>query len=208
LTNLPVTAMPSHLHFDHVGGLRFFGQVALPDVAGLRARTSDGHLQLGRFEFLGLIEGMKPPALSVTQWLKPGSEIDLGNRTLKVLAAPGHTDNSTVLLDEQTGNLFTGDTIYPGHVWDYLPGTDLRALRKTVISMRAQTRAGAHLFGGHGCNDQGPGLRIPQLDAGAWQSLQGAVDRALKPSFTFVVPRTIASDPPITLDAKAEWMAK
>lgn len=208
LTSLPVTAMPSHFHFDHVGGLKYFADVALPDVAGLRQREISGHLQLGLFEYLGMIEGMAPPALSVTRWIKPGSETDLGSRKIRILAAAGHTDNSTVLLDERTGNLFTGDTIYPGHVWDFLPGTDLRALHRTVRRLQVEAGQNANLFGGHGCNDPGPGLGLPKLDASALQSLQKTIERALEPRLALFVPRTITSGGSISLDSKASWMAK
>ena len=208
LTSLPVTAISSHLHFDHVGGLQYFSDVALPDVADLRARTVDGHPQLRRFEYLGLIEGRTPPILNVSRWIQPGSEIDLGDRRVRILAAPGHTDNSIVLEDEATGNLFTGDTIYPGNVWAFLPGTDLHAFQKTVESLRQNTRPGAKLYGGHGCDASGPALEVPSMDPSAWESLANALTRSFEPSLTITLPRTIHAKAPITLKAKAPWMVK
>ena len=208
LTKLPVIAMPSHLHFDHVGGLKYFSDVALPDVGDLRRRTIDGRLSLRRFEYLGLIEGLAPPTLHVSRWLKPGSEIDLGNRRLEIVSAPGHTDDSTVLLDERSGDLFTGDTIYPGNVWAFLPGTDLRAFRRTITNLARRTRKSANLYGGHGCLGSDKMLTVPRLPPAAWVSLQSALDQALKRRLIIRLPYTVSSGQRIALDSKASWMAK
>src|SRR5580698_1483188 len=43
LTNLPVIAIPSHLHFDHVGDLEEFADVRLIDKPDLRAQVHDGY---------------------------------------------------------------------------------------------------------------------------------------------------------------------
>ncbi len=42
LTTLPVTALPSHLHFDHTGGLAAFDNIAMADLPVLRACERDG----------------------------------------------------------------------------------------------------------------------------------------------------------------------
>ena len=47
LTSLPTVALPSHLHFDHIGNLPRFEEVALPDLPALRAQTRDGRFSLG-----------------------------------------------------------------------------------------------------------------------------------------------------------------
>ena len=39
-----------------------------------------------------------------------GDRVDLGDRSLVIYDAPGHTPGSIVIFDEKTGNLFTGDS--------------------------------------------------------------------------------------------------
>ncbi len=51
---------------------------------------------------------------------EPGADevaFDLGDRSLTVLATPGHHPTAIVLLDPRTGILLTGDTVYPGRLY-------------------------------------------------------------------------------------------
>ena len=99
LTSLPVTVIPSHLHFDHVGALGRFERTALLDLAPLRARVRSGRLSLDRYEFLGFADSLSEPSFAVNEWWAPGSTIELGGRTLRVLSTPGHTHSSAALYD-------------------------------------------------------------------------------------------------------------
>ena len=58
----------THLHFDHVGSIRRFDGVALPDVPVLRTRAVDGALTLTRYEFLGAMDHLAPPTFQVNEW--------------------------------------------------------------------------------------------------------------------------------------------
>ena len=46
------------------------------------------------------MDGIKPPAVRITDWWKPGEKIDLGGRTVEVLHTPGHTPYDMMLYDE------------------------------------------------------------------------------------------------------------
>ena len=46
------------------------------------------------------------------EWLEPGA-IDLGNRSVRVLATPGHTRGHIVFVEEESGLLFAGDHVLP-----------------------------------------------------------------------------------------------
>ena len=113
LTHLPVTVMPSHLHFDHTGGIAPFTSVAMIDLPDTRADVTNGSFTPSRYEYLGMLDGLVPPTFSVTEWFKPGTTIDLGGRVLRILHVPGHTHSSVALYDAATHQLFAGDFIYP-----------------------------------------------------------------------------------------------
>jgi glyoxylase-like metal-dependent hydrolase (beta-lactamase superfamily II) len=135
LTALPVTALPSHLHFDHVGNHRRFERIALVDLPYLREQVEGGLFTPTRAQHLGFVEGFAPPALRVTDWLAPGSELLLGGRALTLLHVPGHTHDSVALFDAERRQLFTGDYVYEGELYAFLPGASLRDYLATAESL-------------------------------------------------------------------------
>ncbi len=46
--------------------------------------------------------------------LNEGDIVELGSVKLKVIATPGHTPGGVCYLDERTGTMFTGDTLFKG----------------------------------------------------------------------------------------------
>jgi glyoxylase-like metal-dependent hydrolase (beta-lactamase superfamily II) len=158
LTPLPVTALPSHLHFDHVGNHRRFERVALPDLAYLREQVQGGVFTPTAAQHLGFLEGVEPPALRVTDWLAPGSEIDLGGRSLTLLHTPGHTHDSIALHDAARELLFTGDYVYEGELYAFLPGASLRDYLATAEALLPRLAEGTRLLTGHRATPPGAPL--------------------------------------------------
>ena len=113
LTDLPVTFMPSHFHYDHTGQGNW-AKIAIVDLPHLRERAEGNFLQPTWGEHLGDGEGIDLPTWNVTEWVKPNSRIDLGNRELLLIYTPGHTNNSVSLLDVQRQVMFSGDFISDG----------------------------------------------------------------------------------------------
>lgn len=125
LTDRPITFIPSHFHFDHLGDGISFSSIAVVDLPYLRARAEDGELALTNGEHLGFAEGFALPTLSVTEWIAPGEEVSLGDRSLLVLHTPGHTRDSITLVESATGMIFSGDFVYPGPLFAFLPGSGM-----------------------------------------------------------------------------------
>ena len=171
ITQLPVTFIPSHLHYDHIGNDIVFPRTALIDLPHLRKRSIKGTLQVAWYEHLGEAEGYAAPALTVTQWLAPGSTIELGNRQLKVLYTPGHTDDSISLLDSASGYLFSGDFIYPGPLYGFLPDSNMGDYLQGAATLQAIDDRALRIFGAHGAGPPG----VPELAAGDVSSLQAAL---------------------------------
>jgi hydroxyacylglutathione hydrolase len=151
LTRLPVTVMPSHLHYDHTGGIAPFTSIAMIDLPDTRADVTNGRLTPSRYEYLGMIDGLTPPSFSVTEWVEPGSSIDLGGRVLQVRHVPGHTRSSVALYDAATHRLFAGDFIYPTTLYAFLPGASLAEYRATARELLASLPADTKIWTAHCC---------------------------------------------------------
>ena len=151
LTHLPVTVMPSHLHFDHTGAIAPFTSVAMIDLPDTRADVTSGRLTPSRYEYLGMIDGRVTPTFRVTEWFKPGTTIDLGGRVLRILHVPGHTHSSVAVYDAGTHQLFAGDLIYPTTLYAFLPGASLSEYRATTRELLATLPADTKIWSAHCC---------------------------------------------------------
>ena len=174
LTHLPVTVLPSHLHYDHLGGIAYFDHIALIDLEETRASTDHGRFTPGRYDFLGMFDGLRAQSFMVSEWIKPGASIDLGGRSLTVLSTPGHTSQSVSLLDGPARRLFTGDFIYPTMLYAFLPGASLSAYRKTADRLLMTLPGDTTLWAAHCCR-QDEVFSAPWLSMGDLKDL----DRAL-----------------------------
>ncbi len=125
LTQKPIVFLPSHFHYDHVGNEITFDEIAVVDLPYIRQRVRDGQLTLLPMEHLGATEGFDAPTWQVDHWWAPGDMIDLGGRSLQLFYTPGHTADSVSLWDEDNGIVFSGDYIYPGPLYGFLPGSSM-----------------------------------------------------------------------------------
>lgn len=149
LTPLEVTAVPSHLHYDHIGNHMRYERLAVIDLPYLRERTRGGVLRPTYWEHLGSVEGFARPDLRVTEWWTPDSWVDLGGRRLRVLHTPGHTYDSLSLWDEERALLFTGDYIHQGAVFAFLPGSSLGDYLRTAERLGEQIPENTTLLTAH-----------------------------------------------------------
>jgi hydroxyacylglutathione hydrolase len=174
LTNLPVTVIPSHLHFDHVGALGRLDKTALVDEPSLRARARDSHLTLRRYEFLGFGDRLPIPTFRVDEWWPPDSTIDLGGRRLRVVATPGHTPTSVSLYDASRRQLYAGDFIYPGELYAFLPGASRSDYLATTTRLLATIDPTTQIFAAHMEGSPAP-LRAPVLEVADLRALESTL---------------------------------
>lgn len=142
LTKLPILVLNSHTHDDHVGGNWQFDTVYGMDTeftqANAKGSREDAQAEIAPGEICGELPrnfdaksyGTKP--WHIAKFLHDGDKIDLGSRTMEVLATPGHTPDAICLLDRANGLLFTGDTYYPAPIWLFRPETNLDAYDASV----------------------------------------------------------------------------
>src|SRR5262249_7556447 len=69
---------------------------------------------LPNVEFIAAAPGDIQKATGIGNWPTDIGHIDLGGRIVDVIPFPGHNEASIALYDRPTGNLLTGDSLYPG----------------------------------------------------------------------------------------------
>jgi glyoxylase-like metal-dependent hydrolase (beta-lactamase superfamily II) len=95
------------------------------------------------------VQSYATKAWHISRFLHDGDKIELGNRTLEIMATPGHTPDAICLLDRANGLLFTGDTYYPAPIWLFRPETDIDAYvasakRMAAVAPQLKLVLGAH----------------------------------------------------------------
>ena len=146
LTNLPVTVLISHDHFDQIGGNAEFDEVWCYDNDAAIRHLTDGPTAEETDELKNEIQILSTvmdisnitvpdhiPGKAPTGTVKDGQLIDLGGRILEVLHTPGHDSSCIMLLDTENKLLFTGDMYYPGPL---LATSEDSSFPDYVISMR------------------------------------------------------------------------
>jgi len=147
LTRLPIAVLNSHTHDDHVGDNWQFAVVYASDTDFTRKNAQgsreDAQAEIASDQICGALpEGFDSKTYvtrpwKITSYVHDGDHIDLGGRTIEILATPGHTPDSVSLLDRANGLLFTGDTYYPATIWLYRPETGLTAYDASIRRLAA-----------------------------------------------------------------------
>ena len=206
LTDLPITFIPSHLHYDHIGNEVVFDRTALVDLPHLRARAQNNKLQLNRFEHLGEVEGYPLPELTVSEWLVPNETIELGGRPLTVLYTPWHTQDSISLLDGEAGYLFAGDFLYPGQLYGFLPDSNMGDYLQGARTIESAGGVELRVFGAH----RDDALGVPELSFETVIKLQDALDAiqsgALNSNGIYPVSYTVSER--VQLLAEPKWLQR
>lgn len=186
LTSRPVVVLNSHTHDDHVGGNWQFTFVYGMDTDFTRANAKgsrdDAQAEIAPDQLCGdLPKGFNPKTYATKPWkishfVHDGFKINLGGRTVEIVATPGHTPDAIALLDRANGLLFTGDSYYPGPIWLYRPETDLDAYVASVKRLAALAPQLKLVLGAHNVPVAQPTV-LPELVAAiqAVRSGQGTV---------------------------------
>jgi len=156
LSERPQTAIMTHSHFDHAGGLHQFdircgheaeaAIIAAPDAANTVADS--GYVRAETFTALPW-EGfthrdfhVRPAPL--TRLLDEGDVIDLGDRAFHVFHLPGHSPGSIAMYEKATGLLFSGDVVYDGALIDDLYHSDPEVLAQSHARLRELDISAVH----------------------------------------------------------------
>ncbi len=203
LTDKPVLAVPSHLHFDHVGNLERFENIALLDTPQRRSQMTGDMFTPTHTQYLGSSEGHVTPSWKITKWLAEGETIDLGDRTVRVVFTPGHTDESISLWDETNGQFFTGDYIYEGPLYAFLPNSSLTDYLNVAENLLLTLPSETKLYTAHRMNITG----TPVLEMRDIVELRNTLEavRDGEISGTGFFPTRYSVNERIDLDADIPW---
>lgn len=174
LADKPVTAVATHIHWDHVGGLHEFDDRVMHALEAPRMNPYDEFAAILASQFapdlLEALAGMGYPiegdalidALPTagydleayrieptepTRSVVEGDVIDLGDRHFEVWHLPGHSPGSLGLWEQATRTLFSGDAIYDGVLLDSLPDSSVPDYVETMKRLRDVPAEVVH--GGH-----------------------------------------------------------
>jgi glyoxylase-like metal-dependent hydrolase (beta-lactamase superfamily II) len=207
LTALPVAVLNSHTHNDHVGSNWQFDTVYGMDTAFTRANArgsrDPAQAEIAPGEICGdLPASFDRQAYATRPWKiaeshRDGDRIDLGGRSIEILATPGHTPDAICLFDRERGLLFTGDTYYPAPIWLFRPETDLPAYDASVRRLAAMAPQVKLVLGAHNVPVAQPSV-LPRLVVafekvrdGKVQSSPDSTDRVIYKvdGFSFLMAR-------------------
>lgn len=146
LTDKPVAAVATHIHWDHIGGHKYF-----PDFYAHEAEldwlNGGFPLSLDTIKEMVLDRCDPPDGFNVeryelfqgtpTRLLSDGDVIDLGGRRVEVLHTPGHSPGHLCFWEPATGYLFTGDLVYKDVLFAYYPSTDPEAYLASLEKVAA-----------------------------------------------------------------------
>jgi glyoxylase-like metal-dependent hydrolase (beta-lactamase superfamily II) len=178
---LPIEPIFTHSHGDHIGQADQF----ISDTVE-RIGEADRPATVRLLESRGVADDVIAKNL---QSVHNGDRVDLGDRSLVIYNAPGHTPGSIVIFDEKTGNLFTGDSFgsnsptIPDALWLQFSQAPVDTYLATVKTSRQYFRGKVtHIMTGH--NDH-PLIGEKYLDnlQSALQSLMDKGDAVLVPSY-------------------------
>jgi glyoxylase-like metal-dependent hydrolase (beta-lactamase superfamily II) len=172
LTNKPVTAVATHIHWDHIGGHEYYPEFYAHEKE-LNWLNGEFPLTMDVIRDMVIERCDLPENYDVntykffqgtpTKLLKDGEVINLGERKVIALHTPGHSLGHLCFWDLERGYLFTGDLVYKDTLFAYYPSTDPQAYLDSLekISSLPVKR----VFPGHHSLDIKPEILIRMRNA-------------------------------------------
>lgn len=146
LTSLPVTVVTTHVHWDHIGGHRYFGNIAVHESEKdwlsvrfpipLQAVKNNLTREPCDFPKDFNLEDYRIFQGNPQRILRDGDSLDLGGRSLTVIHTPGHSPGHCCFYEPGRKSLFSGDLIYEGCLDAFYPSTDPQMFFRSVQKIK------------------------------------------------------------------------
>ena len=159
LTNLPVLAAATHVHWDHIGGHKYFENIAVHEAEkDWMAVKFPIPLAVVK-QNLTCCPCVFPADFCVDEYqvfrgtprriLHGGDWMELGGRSVQVIHTPGHSPGHCCFYEPKREYLYSGDLLYLGCLDAFYPSTDPQAFWQSVKKIQ-QYAIGRILPGHHG----------------------------------------------------------
>ncbi|MDL2244063.1 MBL fold metallo-hydrolase [Parabacteroides sp. OttesenSCG-928-J18] len=142
LTDKPITAVTTHVHYDHFGGHKYFSDFYVHEA---ETEWINGGFPLTIEQVRNFLVEEPcdfPDNFDVNNYhlfkgvpsriLADNDVIELGERAIQILHTPGHSPGHICFYEKNKGYLFTGDLIYIGKLFAYFPSTDPIAYMNSI----------------------------------------------------------------------------
>jgi len=96
ITSKPLMVVLTHAHGDHAGNINYFKEIYMHPADTVLLNKS----YKGKVNFVS-----------------DGQVFDLGGKKIKVVHTPAHTPGSIILIDQEAGICYSGDSFGSGQVW-------------------------------------------------------------------------------------------
>lgn len=146
ITDLPIEVVASHVHWDHIGGHRYFDAIAVHEAEkdwlsskfplSLQVVKSNLIREFCDFPTEFDIDEYSIFKGEPSRILQDGDIFDLGGRRVKVIHTPGHSPGHICLYESERKFLYSGDLIYKGTLYAFYPTTDPMEFMKSVKKVR------------------------------------------------------------------------
>lgn len=157
LTDLPIEVVTTHVHWDHIGGHKYFKNIAvyeaekewlnnsfpLPHNVVIESLLKEPCEFPENFS----IDGYKVYQGTPSRILYNNDIIDLGNRYVQVIHTPGHSPGHICLYEKERKHLYSGDLIYEGTLDAFYPSTNPYEFKMSI--KRVQKLETKQILPGH-----------------------------------------------------------
>lgn len=144
-----ISVVNTHLHIDHAVGNDY-----LLTKYEVKAKAHLLDLPLGdRMQQQAMMFGLggEYKGVEISDYLKDGDKIKIGDGELEVIAVPGHSQGSIALYDRKDGFVIVGDALFEGSIGRTdLPGGDYATLIKSIKDHLLSLPDSTLVYSGHG----------------------------------------------------------
>ncbi len=146
LTDKPIVAIATHIHWDHIGGHKYF-----PDFYAHEDELNwlNGEFPLTMEQIKGMVVDRcdQPEGFDIkkyeffqgkpTRVLKDNDVINIEDRNVQIVHTPGHSPGHMCFWEKERGYLFTGDLVYKDTLFAFFPSTDPEAYLSSLERVSA-----------------------------------------------------------------------